>query len=94
MRFLAFAIAIALAGCSGGGGVFTPEYEYEEELYLALDGTATLNVNASVASLVALHGVDLPVDPRARLDREQVRALYEAPGAEAIVSLSRRDGRR
>ena len=94
MRFLALAVSLALAGCSGGGGVFTPEFEYEEELYLALDGTATLNVNASVASLVALRGVDLPLDPRARLDREQVRALYEAPGAEAIVSLSRRDGRR
>ncbi|MGE0444186.1 MAG: hypothetical protein AB7P99_03085 [Vicinamibacterales bacterium] len=95
MRLVALVAAICLAGCSSsGGGVFKPAYEYEEELYLALDGTATLNVNASVASLVALRGVDLPVDPRARLDREQVRALFEGPGAEAIVSLSRRDGRR
>ena len=33
------------AGCSGAG-VFNKEYEYEEELYLSLDGSATLNVNA------------------------------------------------
>ena len=92
---LALLIAVALvAACSGGSGVFTPQPEYEEELYLALDGTATLNVNASVASLVALRGVDLPVDPEARVDRERVRALFEGPDAEAIVSLSRRDGRR
>ena len=50
-----------------------PEYEYEEELYLALDGSATLNVNASVASLVALRGVDLDPDPRARA-RSRTRA--------------------
>ena len=29
-------------------------YEYEEEMYLALDGSARLNVNASVPALVAL----------------------------------------
>ena len=91
---LTVAAAVLSATCGGGGRVFKPEYEYEEELYLALDGTATLNVNASVASLVALRGADLPTDPLARVDREQVRALYQAPGAETIVSLSRRDGRR
>jgi hypothetical protein len=80
------------AGCSGGG--VTREYEYEEELYLALDGSAMLNLNASVASLVALHGVDLDPDPRARVDREWVRALFEGEGARASVSLARRDSRR
>ena len=40
------------AACSGR--VLKPQYEYEEELYLNLDGSATLNLNASVASLVAL----------------------------------------
>lgn len=87
-------LAAVIAGCGRNGGVFKPEYEYEEELYLALDGTATLNVNASVASLVALRGADLPVDPRARIDRAKVRAMFAAPGVEPIVSLSRRDGRR
>ena len=80
------------AGCSGR--VFKPQYEYEEELYLGLDGSATLNVNASVAALVALRGVDLPTNPRAWLDRQQVRAFFRRPGADATLSLSRRDRRR
>jgi hypothetical protein len=85
--------ACASAACAGGGG-FKREYEYEEELYLALDGSATLNVNASVASLVALRGADLDPDPRARVDRERVRELFQGEGARASVSLARRDGRR
>ena len=84
--------AMAVSACSGRGP-FKKEYEYEEELYLSLDGSATLNVNASVAALVALRGVDFNVDPRARLDREQVRALFGGPGV-ARVSVARRDGRR
>jgi hypothetical protein len=71
------------------------EYEYEEEIYLRLDGSATVNVNASVASLVALRGVDLPTDPKARLDRDRVRALFSVSGAAPPrLTLSRRDGRR
>ncbi len=80
------------AACSGR--VLKPQYEYEEELYLDLDGSATLNLNASVASLVALRGVDLPTDARARLDRERVRALFAHPDSKVALSLSRRDGRR
>ena len=91
---IALACAVVTSACAGRG-VFKAEYEYEEELYLALDGSATLNVNASVASLVALRGFQLDPDPRARLDRAAVRALFEGPGAEVSkVSLSRRDGRR
>ena len=82
------------AGCGSGGRLFKREYEYEEELYLSLDGSATLNVNASVASLVALRGADLNPNPRARIDRERVRPLFEGPGGQAAVSLARRDGRR
>ena len=87
------AVCAVAAGCSRGGA-FKPEYEYEEELYLALDGSATLNVNASVASLVALRGADLDPDPRARVDRERVSAMFEGDGARASVSLARRDTRR
>jgi hypothetical protein len=97
MRALALVLLVSTlaSACGGGGGVLKREYEYEEELYLSLDGTATLNVNASVASLVALRGADLDVSPRARLDRERVRALFRGPGVEVSrVSLSRRDGRR
>ena len=86
-------VCATVTGCSGAG-VFGREYEYEEELYLSLDGSATLNVNASVASLVALRGADLDPDPRARVDRNRVRALFEGEGTRASVSLARRDGRR
>jgi hypothetical protein len=92
LSFTALACALVTSGC---GGLLKTQYEYEEELYLSLDGSATINVNASVASLVALRGVDLPIDPKARVDRGRVRALFEAPGAEVTrVSLSRRHGRR
>jgi hypothetical protein len=85
-------VAVLAASC---GGVLKKKYEYEEEIYLFLDGTATVNVNASVAALVALRGVDLPVDPGARVDRRRVRALFEGAGVTVTrVSLSRRNGRR
>lgn len=80
------------AACSGR--VLKPQYEYEEELYLGLDGSATLNLNASVPALVALHGVDLPTDARARLDRDRVRALFAHPDGDVTLSTSRRGGRR
>ena len=86
-------VCATAAGCSGAG-VFKTEYEYEEELYLSLNGSATLNVNASVASLVALRGADLDPDPRARIDRNRVRALFKGEGARVSISLARRDGRR
>lgn len=96
--YAAFALLVLActmeSGCAGGGGVFKREYEYEEELYLSLDGSARLNVHASVASLVALHGANFDPSPRARLDRNVLRALFGAPGAAVSVSLSRRDGRR
>ena len=86
--------ALAVSACDGGG-LLRKEYEYEEEVYLALDGSATMNVHASVAALVALRGADLDVDPLARIDRQRVRRLFEGPGAGAVaVSLSRRQGRR
>ena len=97
---IALAAAVCVAGCGGGvlkngGGVLKTQYEYEEELYLALDGSATLNVSASVPALVALRGVDLNVSPRARFDRDRVRAFFQGPGAVVTaVSSSRRHGRR
>jgi hypothetical protein len=70
-------------------------YEYEEVLYLQLDGSATVNVNASVPALVALYGVNL--DPRSdeAPDPEQVRRLFAAPGVEVSTpTFSRQRGRR
>jgi|SoiMetStandDraft_5_1073268.scaffolds.fasta_scaffold18204_2 hypothetical protein len=84
--------SVIAAAC--GGRILKPQYEYEEEIYLDLDGSATLNLNASVPALVALRGVDLPTDPHERLDRQKVRALFTRPGSDVTLSLSRRDGRR
>jgi hypothetical protein len=84
-------IAISI-DCSG---VLSRKYEYEEEVYLALDGSATVYVNAAVPALVALRGVTLPLDPRARLDRDVVANVFESPVSHVgSVTLSRRDGRR
>lgn len=77
------------------GNVISRKYEYEEEIFLALDGSASVYVNASVPALVALRGVALPIDPSARLDRQVVREIYTSPVTEvANVTTSRRDGRR
>jgi hypothetical protein len=77
------------------GSVMSRKYEYEEEIFLALDGSASVYVNASVPALVALRGAALPVDPSARLDRQVVREIYTSPVTQvANVSTSRRDGRR
>jgi hypothetical protein len=71
------------------------KYEYEEEVFLSLDGSATVYVNASVPALVALHGFQLPLDPNARLDRIVVRDLYNTPVSTVeSVTTSRREGRR
>lgn len=83
-------VPAVLAGC----GIGAMRYEYQEELYLSLDGSARLNVNSSVPALVALHGVDFPLDARAWLDREKVRQLFSKPGVTPAVNVSRRDGRR
>jgi hypothetical protein len=91
---IAIVCAAAVSAC-GSGGLFRQQYEYEEELYLRLDGAATVYVNASVAALVALRGADLNVDPRSRPPRDEIRALFTAPGARvATPTFSRRDGRR
>jgi len=77
------------------GNVISRKYEYEEEIFLALDGSANVYVNASVPALVALRGAALPVDPAARLDRQAVREIYTSPVTQVTnVSTSRRDGRR
>jgi hypothetical protein len=86
-------LALLLVAC--GTNPLSRKYEYEEEVYVDLDGSATVYVNAAVPALVALRGADLPLDPSARLDRQDVRAIFESPVSRvANVSTSRRDGRR
>lgn len=77
------------------GNVIARKYEYEEDVFLSLDGSAVVYVNASVPALVALRGANLPLDPRARLDRMAVRDFYHTPVSSVeSVTTSRREGRR
>lgn len=98
MRATLLAIAMTAAACSGGRpAVFAPNYEYEEDLTLALDGSATLDVNASVPALAALRGLRLNADPRSRADllKDEARAAYTSPYADVTgVSVWSRSGRR
>jgi hypothetical protein len=91
-RVLLFIFLGLVGGCSGRG--FFREYEYQEDLYLALDGSVTVDVNASVASLVALRGFDLGPNPDTRADSDRVAAYFQRPGSRATVSLTSRANRR
>lgn len=83
-----------LSACSGVSNLFKA-YEYEEEMYLALDGTATIYVNSSVAALNALRGSTFDTDPTVAPDRDAVRAFFSSPNAHVTrVTLSRRSNRR
>jgi hypothetical protein len=71
------------------------QYEYDERVELALDGSAVVDVTASIPALVALRGATLSVDPEARFDRQEFRRLYEGPEVTVReVSAFRRHGRR
>src|SRR5215510_9193495 len=89
---LAAAAVALLTGCRALG---IHQYEYDERLDLSLDGSAIVDLNASIPALVALRGASLDVDPEARLDRQAVRQLFEGPGS-VVRQLSsfRRHGRR
>jgi hypothetical protein len=89
------ALLAAIATSIDCSGVLSRKYEYEEEIYLALDGSATVYVNAAVPALVALRGAALPLDPTARLDRGLVSGVFDSPASRVTsVTLSRRDRRR
>jgi len=84
---------LMLVGCQTLGLV--KRYEYDERVELSLDGSAIVDISASIPALVALRGATLSVDPEARFDRHAFRRLYEAPGVRVReVSAFRRHGRR
>jgi hypothetical protein len=86
-------ILLMSAGCQKLGLV--KQYEYDERIELSLDGSAVVDINASVPALVALRGARLDTDPEARFDRREFRRLYEGPGVTVRdVSAYRRHGRR
>lgn len=86
----------ASAACRGDGLLlFLKQYEYEEELYLSLDGSATLYVNASVPALNLLRGSTFDERPNARLDRAAIREYFTSPVTRVTrVSATRRNNRR
>jgi hypothetical protein len=85
--------ALLCAACQTLGLV--KQYEYDERVELSLDGSAVIDINASIPALVALRGATLSVDPEARFDRQQFKRLYEGPGVTVReVSAFRRHGRR
>jgi hypothetical protein len=92
----AFLAVLAVASSACAGRLFGPVYEYEEDIYLSLDGSAEITVNASIPALVSLRGLELPIDPAARLDLDLIRAAYTSPQTE-VMRVSRpwrRHGRR
>jgi len=85
---LALLVMVAISGSACGGRLFGPVYEYEEDIYLSLDGSAEVTINASVPALVSLRGMDLPIDPAARLDLDHLRAAYTSPQS-TVMRVSR-----
>jgi hypothetical protein len=89
-------LLFVLLMCVSCAQPFGRQYEYEEEIYVRLDGSATVIVNSSLPALAALHGLEVPLDPNARVDRDEIRAAYESPVTE-VTRVSRpwrRSGRR
>jgi len=83
--------------CQGGGvpGGLVRQYEYEEETYLDLDGSATVHINASLAALASLRGLELDLRPNARFEKTELRTAYESPVTDVVrVTTWRRFGRR
>lgn len=77
----------ALVSAACGIQVFGQQYEYEEDLYLALDGSATLILNTSLAALETLRGLDFQTES-GRVDRAAVRAAFTTPVTE-VTHVSR-----
>lgn len=86
-------VALVAASCANP---LARQYEYDEQTYLETDGSATVVLSASVASLVALRGLPLDPSPDARLTSDDVRRVFEAAGCvvERAARPWRRAGRR
>jgi hypothetical protein len=93
------AAALAASACSRGSGIgpgsLVKQYEYEEDVTLSLDGSARIDVNASIPALVNMRGFDLNTKTTALLDRNRIKDLFTAPGVHVLrISSWRRFGRR
>ena len=66
----------------------------DEDIYLSVDGSATIYLNASVPALVNLRGLDLDIRPTANVDRAKIRSLFTTDATRVTrVSRWRRFGR-
>ncbi len=93
-RLLALLVVVLTSAACQQVGLIK-QYQYDERVELSLDGSAIVDINASIPALVALRGATLSVDPEARFDRQAFRQLYEGPGVTVRdVSAFRRHGRR
>ena len=93
-KLVAMALIALMAGACQKLGL-VKQYEYDERVELSLDGSAIVDITASIPALVALRGATLSVDPEARFDRRAFRRLYEGPGVSVRnLSAFRRHGRR
>ena len=82
-------IALFASSCSNP---LARQYEYDEQTYLSTDGSATVILSASVASLVAMRGLALDPAPQARITSDDVRRVFE--GAGCVVERASRPWRR
>lgn len=78
-------VATCVSACGGG---LVKYYEYDEDIYLSIDGSATIYLNASIPALVNLRGMDLDVRPTSNVDRAKVRRLFTS-GATRVTRVSR-----
>jgi hypothetical protein len=93
-KLVGMALIVVLAGACQKLGL-VKQYEYDERVELSLDGSAIVDITASIPALVALRGATLSVDPEARFDRRAFRRLYDGPGVSVRnISAFRRHGRR
>jgi hypothetical protein len=74
-------LVVLLTACSNPLG---RQYEYEEQLYLSVDGSATVVVDASIPAFVALRGAAFDPSFQASVNREQVRAWFEQAGCQDV----------
>lgn len=81
IRLGVVAAVLWAAACSNPLG---RQYEYEEQLYLEVDGSATLVVDASIPALVALRKLPLDPSPRTPVDPDQVRRLFSTAGCQDV----------
>jgi len=85
--------ALFIASCTNP---LSRQYEYEEQLYLKVDGSATVVVDASLPALVLLRGASFDPSLSGSTDRAAVRRLYESAGCpiDSVSRLWERRGRR